>query len=178
MGNSTLTNRRVSGTGLSAGQLSFEVLSEPDKRLEDLTFLARAAHDESRLSYITFAPHKVEAIVKRAVADPKRHGILFCSDRGAPVGAAYCTIGEYHIGVGTLVTTIHNINVLPEVRRKLTGGRVALGLMRGIETWSQARNAKEIFFHVTSDVDLARTHKFIKRLGYQFTGGSYAKRIG
>ena len=159
-------------------RFSFELLATSDDRMGGLVALAKAAHEESRLSYIIFAPHKVEAIVRKALADTKRHGIMLCKDHGLVVGAAYCSVGEYHVGAGTLVTTIHNINVLPEKRRGLSGGKIALGLMRGIETWSQARKSKEIFFHVTSDVDLVRTHKFIKRLGYQFIGGSYAKRIG
>ena len=170
--------RRVSDLRRGKSNLKFELLEQADAHLDDLIELARASHDESRLSYITFAPQKVEKIVRRALSDTKRHGIMLCTDQGHPVGAAHCSIGEYHIGEGTLVTTIHNINVLAEKRHSLAGGKVALGLLRGIETWSKARNSKEIFFHVTSDVDLARTHKFIKRLGYQFIGGSYAKRIG
>lgn len=165
--------RRHSG----GSKLSFEVLTQAEDRLEELISLTRTAHEESRLSYITFDPRKVEAIVRRAVIDTKRHGIMMCYEDDRAVGVAYCTIGEYHIGAGTLVTTIHNINVLPEKRRGLSGGKVALGLIRGVETWSQARNAKEIFFHVTSGVHLGRTHKFVRRLGYQFVGGSYAKRI-
>ena len=145
--------------------------------MDDIVFLARRAHEESRFSYIEFAPHKVRAIAERAISDPKRHAAMMAWDGGKPVGFAYGSIGEYHIGTGTLVTTIHNINVLSEVRHSLRGGRVALGLFRGIETWSKARSSKEILFHVTSDVDLSRTHKFIKRLGYRFIGGSYARSL-
>lgn len=103
--------------------------------------------------------------------------MMVARNRGKPAGFAYCSIGEYYIGTGTLVTTIHTINVLREVRHGLRGGRAALGLFRGVETWSNARSSKEILFHVTSDIDLKRTHKFIKRLGYRFIGGSYAKNL-
>lgn len=143
--------------------------------MDDIVHLAQQAHEESRFSYITFAPHKVRAIAERAIADPKRHAVMMVWESGKPVGFVYCSVGEYHIGTGTLVTTIHNINVLKEVRHGLRGGRVALGLIRGVETWSKARSSAEILFHVTSDVDLGRTHKFIKRLGYRFIGGSYVK---
>lgn len=146
--------------------------------MEDIVFLAERAHAESRFSYIEFAPEKVRRIAERALADPKRHAVMLCWDDGKPVGFVYCSIGEYHIGAGTLLTTVHNINVLKEVRHTLKGGRAALGLLKGVDSWSRARNASEILFHVTSEVDLGRTHKFIKRLGYRFIGGSYAKDLG
>lgn len=159
-----------------AGGLNFQHLTST-AAMEDIVLLAAQAHAESRFSYITFAPEKVRAIAERALSDPKRHAVMLAWEGGAPVGFVYCSIGEYHIGTGTLVTTIHNINVLKDVRHGLRGGRVALGLFRGVETWSLARSSKEILFHVTSDVDLGRTHKFIKRLGYRFIGGSYAKNL-
>jgi len=145
--------------------------------MDEIVTMAREAHAESRFSYIDFAPIKVRAIVERAISNPRQHAIMMAWEDGKPVGSAYCSVGEYHIGVGTLVTTIHNINVLKDVRHSLRGGRIALGLFRGMETWSQARSSREILFHVTSDVDLGRTHKLIKRLGYRFIGGSYAKTI-
>lgn len=160
-----------------ADGLEFEVLTSMDA-IDDIVYLAGRSHAESRFSYITFAPDKVRAIAKLALADPKRRGVMICRDKNKPVGIVYCSIGEYHIGTGTLVTTIHNLNVLKNVRHSLKGGRVALGLLNGVASWSKARSSAEILFHVTSDVELGRTHKFIKRLGYRFIGGSYAKILG
>lgn len=116
------------GESEGRSELTFEVLEYLEGRLEGLVKLARVAHAESRFSYIAFAPQKVETIAQKALADTKRHGIMLCSDHGQLVGAVYCSVGEYHIGTGTLVTTIHNINVLPEKRHGLSGGKIALGL--------------------------------------------------
>lgn len=153
--------------------INFRVVSE-ESDIPALVDLAYEAHTESRFSYIEFAPGKVEKIAKRALADPKRSAVMLANKNAVPVGAAYCSVGEYHIGTGSLFTTIHNVNVSKHIRSSLSGGRVALGLFRGIETWSKARDAQEILFHVTSNVDLARTHKLAKRIGYEFIGGSYA----
>lgn len=147
------------------------------KAVEDIVYLAGRAHAESRFSYITFAPNKVRSIFEIAISNPKKHAIFLASKNQNPIGFAYCSVGEYHIGVGSLVTTIHNINVIKEVRHSFRGGRVAIGLFRGVESWSRARSSQEILFHVTSGVDLERTHKFIKKIGYKFVGGSYAKRV-
>ena len=145
--------------------------------LSGVTALAERPHRESRFSYIPFAPDKVCRIALKVLSDPARHGAMLCWHFGRPVGFVYCTVGEYHIGTGTLLTTIHNLNVLAEMRHTLNGGRAALGLLRGVETWSRARSSAEILFHVTSGVELGRSHKLEKRLGYRFIGGSYAKPL-
>ncbi|MDX8355529.1 hypothetical protein [Cognatiyoonia sp. IB215182] len=157
--------------------LRFEVLASTDA-MDDIVYLAQQSHSESRFSYIEFAPDKVRSIAERAISDPKQHAVMVCWDADRPVGFVFCSVGEYHIGAGTLVTTIHNLNVLKDVRHSLKGGRVAIGLLNGVTSWSRARSAAEVLFHVTSDVELGRTHKFIKRLGYRFIGGSYAKDLG
>lgn len=164
------------GVSLRRG-FRFEALDQSFTDIEGLVELCRCAHEESRFSYITFAPQKVEAIIKRGMEDTNRHGILLCRDEAKLVGMLYCSIGEYHIGMGSLITTIHNLNVRPEMRHKLRGGYVAVGLLRGVETWAQARKSSEVLFHVTSGVELQRTHSFIKKRGYHFIGGSYAKSI-
>jgi hypothetical protein len=69
---------------------------------------------------------------------------MIAERRGQAVGFVYCSVGEYHIGSDVLLTTIHNMNVARSVRSSLSGGKIALGLFRGVETWSQARGAKEI----------------------------------
>ena len=100
---------------------------------------------------------------------------MIAEKHGQAVGFVYCSVGEYHIGSDVLLTTIHNMNVFRTVRSSLSGGKIALGLFRGVETWSQARKAKEILFRVTSDVNLAQAHRLAKRIGYKFVGGSYVK---
>ncbi len=142
-----------------------------------LTSLAREAHKESRWRGIPFSEAKVCKLAEAAISDQTRHGILLALKGSEPVGFCYCSVGEYFVGLDSLLTTVHVIWVAPAVRAGLGGGRVALGLMRGIETWSQARGTAEILLHVTSSVDLARSHKLAKRLRYEFVGGNYAKKI-
>ncbi|MCK8485486.1 hypothetical protein MUY21_15700 [Aliiroseovarius sp. S2029] len=167
---------RVSKTS-RASDILFRLASD-DADLPHLVDLAKSAHDESRFSYIPFCADKVCKIARKAFDDTSRHAVMLAIKHDAPVGFAYCSIGEYHIGQDVLITTIHNMNVSRSLRRSLSGGRVALGLFKGVETWSAARGSREVLFHVTSGVDLARSHKLAKHIGYKFIGGSYAKGIG
>ena len=144
---------------------------------DQLTHLAAVSHKESRFGYIPFSEEKVRKVIQKALIDRKRNGLMIAQKNEQIIGAAYCSIGELHIGTEVLLTTIHNINVLKTVRSSLLGGRSALGLLKGIETWSEARNAHEILFHVTSGVDLARVHKLVKGRGYILNGQNYAKNI-
>lgn len=143
-----------------------------------LITLAREAHEESRFSYIPFSANKVRQIVEMAINDTKRHGLFIAEQNRQTVGSAYCSIGEYHIGEGKLIATIQNINVSQSVRNSLAGGRAAIGLFNGVQSWAKARGACELLLHVTSGIDLARTHKLAKHLGYNTIGASYAKSLG
>jgi hypothetical protein len=100
--------------------------------IPSLVQLAREAHEESRFGHIPFSAGKVERIARRALADTRRHGIMLGFRRGEPAGAVYCSVGEYHIGADVLLTTIHNLNVRRSVRARLSGGKITLGLMRGV----------------------------------------------
>ncbi|WP_353531629.1 hypothetical protein [Cognatishimia sp. WU-CL00825] len=150
-------------------------LAKGETDLPAILALAKEAHEESRFGYIPFSADKVRKIARSAFKDTKRHAVMIASKGKTPVGFVYCSVGEYHIGKGVLIATIHNMNVSKDVRASLAGGRIALGLFKGVESWAKARNAQEVLFHVTSGVNLASAHKLAKRIGFQFVGGSYVK---
>ena len=139
--------------------------------------LARQAHEESRFKEIPFCPDKVHRIIKEALEAPDRHGVLLASRGSKLVGFAYCSVGPYHIGSDVLLTAIHSLYVTRPVRTSLSGGKAGLGLLKGVETWSKARGAREVLLHATAGISLGRTHKLAKRTGYIFIGGNYAKEI-
>lgn len=143
--------------------------------LPSIVALAKEAHEESHFGDIAFSASKVRKIALAAFDDPSRHAVILAERNEQPVGFVYCSVGEFYIGSDVLLTTIHNMNVSKAIRSNLSGGRAALRLFRGVEIWSEARESKRILFHVTSNVNLAQTHKLAKRIGYKFIGGSYEK---
>ena len=157
-------------------KLQFRLVSHTED-IDALVTLAEIAHSESRFRDISFSAEKVERIAADALARPERAGVFLAQKGSDPVGFAYASVGEYHIGADVLIATIHNINVVRGHRASLAGGRIALGLFKGVETWARARGAREVLFHVTSGVELARSHKLAKRMGYELIGGSYGKAL-
>lgn len=176
--NHVISTEQVEDSVEQSGRSRLQFRLAKDKSdLPAIVALAREAHEESRFSYIPFSEAKVRKIALGAFKDQKRHAVMLATKGDTPVGFVYCSAGEYHIGEGVLLTTIHNMNVSRAVRSSLSGGKIAMGLFKGVETWSQARGVKETLFHVTSGIDLARAHKLAKRIGYKFVGGSYVKAV-
>ena len=92
-------------------------------------------------------------------------------NNGKALGGLYCSVGEYFIGTGTLIATIHNINISSDIKGSILRGKVAMGLLTGAKTWTKTRGAHEIMLNVTSGEDLETTHRLMKRLGFEFVGG-------
>ncbi len=145
--------------------------------LPHIVTLARAAHADSRYGYIPFSEEKVRARAGEALAEDAPKVILLAFRGEEPVGMLGLTIGEYMIGTDVKLASIHNFTVLRHVRAALSGGKVAIGLMRGAQRWAEAQGAKELSLHVSSGVDLQRTHKLAQRMGFEFVGGNYAKPL-
>jgi hypothetical protein len=104
-----------------------------------------------------------------------RHGVLIPTHNETPVGFAYCNIGEPMVGTGLLITTVQVLYVSAKVRASLLGGKIANGLLNGVLNWNAARDGQEVLIHVTSGIQAAGTHRFLKRRGFETVGGSYVR---
>ena len=85
--------------------------------------------------------------------------------------------GGYYIGEGAKVVTVNTICVDKPIRDTMLGGRVAVKLIRGIETWARERKAQYILCHVTSGSGIASADKFFRRLGMTTLGGNYGVKL-
>jgi hypothetical protein len=47
-------------------------------------------------------------------------------------------------------------------------------LVHGFKRWAQNRKARQIFFNVTTGLEMQRTDKLLRRLGFAMVGGNYA----
>ena len=94
------------------------------------------------------------------------------------MGFAYCFAGGYFIGEGARVVTVNTINVDETIRSGMLAGKVALRLVRGIETWAKKRQADVILYHVTSGKNATNIDRFFRKLGMTTLGGNYGVKVG
>ncbi|WP_282053260.1 hypothetical protein [Phaeobacter inhibens] len=137
--------------------------------------LIHEAHLASNLRRIPLNIQKIESIVQKSLSKKESSAIMLAGRRGMVEGAAYCEVGEYIIGSKILLTTIHGIFVSNRLRKSLAGGRVALSLFKGIETWSTSRKSSAIWLHDTFGIDEGRTHKLVRKIGFSTAGATYFK---
>lgn len=152
-------------------------IARDESDLPAIVRLAQRAHAESRLRHLPFSEEKVQRLARRAMAEPARHAVMLARRGAEPVGFLYCSVGEYFIGTGALLATVHNLNVAREHRRRLRGGRIAMGLLNGARTWALARGAVELSVNVSSGVEVERTARLLGRLGFATTGGNHTLRL-
>ena len=83
---------------------------------------------------------------------------------GGLVGAVF---PHYHSPA--LGASLESYYVVPEHR----GSLAAVKLLHGFRRWARAQGAVRMYVGVTSGVDMARTDRLLKRLGFTVKGGNY-----
>lgn len=157
-------------------KIEYRVLTELDDILS-LELLARDIIAESRFSYFSFSEEKFRRLALDISKNPNSQGLLVAYIRGKPFGLIYCSAGELALGYGHIITTVTMFFVDKSIRHTLLGGKSAHGLLAGLESWSKARNAREVLFHANFGSVSERVHKFLKRRGFETVGGTYAKPL-
>ena len=155
----------------------FALLRSTDE-VEAFLPMARAAHEASTFSFVAFDEAKARRLGMRALERPDRHGALLAWHQERPAGFLPCSAGEYMIGSGAILVTIQALYVDPGLRRGLSGGRAAIGLLAGARSWARARKATAVLMHVTSGVAAARTHRMVRRSQGGHIGGNYVWKLG
>lgn len=153
-------------------QVTFREATAAD--IPALANLAREAHLEGRFRDIPFSPRKAENCAREAILEKRNQCIFLAISESDPVGLLWVSTGGYLFGEGGQIATIQAIFVCSKHRNRMNGGSAALGLMSGARSWAIAKGAKEILLHTTLGINSKRTHKFVKRLGFETVGGSYS----
>ena len=82
-----------------------------EKDWPDLRQLVRRQHQRTIFADIPFSEAKLEALVQKARHPMPNQCLIVAEARGQIVGAAWCSAGEYLIGEGALMTTVHLLAV-------------------------------------------------------------------
>ena len=133
----------------------------------------RLAHSESRFSRFPYDERKLVAGLAALIAMQESSGSHLCllaeSGDGRLIGMFIGSMEEYFF------TRSKSANsVLLWVHPDFRGSAAALRLIRAFCTWAGKRGAVEVSIPIESGVRMAKTDRFLQRLGFVQTGGNYS----
>lgn len=143
-------------------------------KMEDipaLVELGRAIHAVTRFKQFEFNPERVAGNLMAVIQDQRGiYCFLVAEDAsGVAVGGLVGCL-ERHVFSDQLVATLVHYDVLPEKRM----GGAGLRLLTAFRKWAENRGAFELSAGISSGTDLNKMDRFMRRLGFQLTGGNYS----
>lgn len=133
------------------------------------------AHAESRYAAMPYAQAKLEQNLKGlfALQEQGTHCVLLAQNSQEQiVGGLIGAIEEPFFTQIKCASTI-----LIWVDPKYRGTSAALKLLNAFKQWAQRSGAQEVCIVVASGVSIAKTDRFLTRMGFRQTGGNYAMAL-
>lgn len=132
--------------------------------------LNRRAHEEIG-DGLPFDDDMVRQFYERRVTRTDQC-VLQAELNGKMIGGLTGVIGP-HFHCSALGASLLGCYVLPEHR----GSLAAIKLLHGFRRWALTNGAVRIYVGVTSGIDMARTDRLLRRLGFRVTGGNYVQIV-
>jgi len=130
--------------------------------------LARRAWEEGGDRDLSFDGDMVGRAIERKLERPEKHCALQ-AERGDTVVGVLMGVAAPHYHSPALGASLLSWYVLPEHR----GSLAAIKLLHGFRRWARDRGAVRLYAGITSGVDIVRTDRLLKRLGFRVRGGNY-----
>lgn len=139
--------------------------------------LGRQLHQMTRFSSYAFEPVRIasnlHSLIEIGQNQKRSHCLLLADNSGAQLTGCLLACIERHLFSNQPVASIITFGVLPQNRM----GGTALKLLDAFKKWAQNRGAFEINAGVNSGLQIDKTDRLMKRLGFEVTGGNYALRL-
>ena len=139
-----------------------------------LIAIGQQIHAESRFQRMGYDADKLAHSAEQIIGSGQATHCCFVSEfDGQLTGLFVGCIEEYFFSRARVAHSIL-MYVAPERR----GGPTALRFLMAFRNWATNRNAAELTINVASGVSIARTDRFLKRVGLRLTGGNYSVALG
>lgn len=137
--------------------------------------MARAFHALTRFKAYDYNPGRVAENLRAVIENPRSIHCFLVADGadGKPVGGLIGCV-ESHFFSDKLVASLIHYDVLPQNRM----GGAGLKLLTAFKTWAENRGAYELAVGINSGTDLKQMDRFLRKLGFQMTGGNYSMVLG
>ncbi len=139
---------------------------------ETLLRLCQRLLGESAYAFLPRDESKLLERIDTYLGDHDRRCALAALENGVIIGLLAGYISEYAF-CHERIACDEIIYVIPERR----GTGAAPRLLRALWEWARERRARELAMGISSGIDPARTGRFFERMGLEFAGGLYKKRL-
>jgi N-acetylglutamate synthase-like GNAT family acetyltransferase len=140
--------------------------------VDHLLALGRQAHAESRFARMPFAQEKLRSNLQGLLTLQKERQthcfFLMENSQGDVIGGLIGALEEFFF------TDARSANsILLWVDPAWRGTPAAVRLIGAFHDWARQRQAQELCILVSSGITIKRTDRFLRRLGFEQTGGNY-----
>jgi hypothetical protein len=158
--------------GKISGKIIIRAGVEADR--EAARALCRALHGRTVFGSILFSDRKFDKAAAQVLPNSGGNSVALAAELNDKlVGLTWASAGEYFIGEGVMLTTVHMIAVDTETLSPFRRAKTFLRLIEGVRRWAVARNAGTVLVHVTAGVGLSVTDRLLRTAGASRIGGSY-----
>lgn len=140
---------------------------------ESVRNLAKWQHEQTVFGDIEFCDKKFDAIFGRWKSSERFECGIVAQLGGKILGGLYASAGEYRIGKGEILTTVHAIAVDGRSASPGVRAKVFLMLVRGVKQWAQTRGVGRVLVNVTTGREIEEVDRLLKVAGAESLGGSY-----
>lgn len=168
-------NPKMGAAGLTAPIRGpyITVRTAADGDWEALRGILKRHHARTVFADIPFSERKFDRLVEKVKAPKVRQCVLVAEADGAVAGFTWFAAGEYAIGEGVRMTTVHIIAVDRDRMPPFRAAKVFAKLMKGVKLWARTRGAPRVLVHVTTGGDTRSADRLLRAAGVEVIGGAY-----
>jgi GNAT superfamily N-acetyltransferase len=138
--------------------------------------IGRRVHAESRFARFPYDEDKLLENLGALIGLQDKQGKHLCllveNSEGKLIGCIIGALEEYFFTRSCSASSI-----LFWVDPAYRGSAAALRLIQSFRTWGAKNGASEICIPIASGIHMARTDRFLRRIGFSQTGGNYAAAL-
>lgn len=142
-------------------------LATQEADIHAMIVLGRQMHAEGRFKKFFYDEARLLTAGKAALKHGNP-GIILAERDGQLVGMATVVASEQFF-TPAKVASLHLLFVRKDARH----GRAGVMLLAALRQWAKAAGAVELNLSTTMGVDMARSDRFLRRMGFRQTGGNY-----
>lgn len=139
--------------------------------IADAVALGEMMHRESEFRRIPYSPMRAAEIARRCVEDDAWFGV-FDRTKSGRVGMFIGSLQRFYFSEENGA-----FDLLWYVRPDARGGTSGVRLLDSFIGWAKDKGVREVRLGVSTGVEVEKTDRVLRRLGFAHVGGSYCLRV-